>query len=167
MVTIYFSKSIIKCLHQELELAYKLNNVHLYRMAQALIWIGEGRFISEVAGLLRVSVGTIYNWLKEFMGKGLSCFSRRHYQGRGRKSKLSAEQKQTLYDRVVAGPEANGFDCGVWNSAMIAEMIWVEFGVKYNPRYLSTLLRKLGLSYQKARFISDRQDEEDYEKARK
>jgi transposase len=40
-------------------------------------------------------------------------------------------------------------------------------GVRYNPRYLSSLLQKLGLSYQKARFISDRSDEEEYERARR
>lgn len=68
---------------------------------------------------------------------------------------------------IVSGPEANGFECGVWNSALIAELILVKFRVKYNPRYLSTLFTKMGLSYQKARFISVRPDEEEYEKARK
>jgi transposase len=91
----------------------------------------------------------------------------RFNRGRGRKSKLSSKHKQALYDRVVAGPEANGFDCGVWNSVMIAEMILLKFNVKYTLRYLSTLLKKLGLSYQKARFICDRQDEEEYAQARK
>jgi transposase len=50
---------------------------------------------------------------------------------------------------------------------MIAELIWRRLGVSYNPRYLSSLLKKLGLSYQKARFISDRCDEADYEQARR
>jgi len=35
------------------------------------------------------------------------------------------------------------------------------------PTYISTLLKKIGLSYQKARFISDKEDEEKYEKAKK
>ena len=64
-----------------------------------------------------------------------------------------------------AGPEANGFDCGVWNTALVAELIWRRFGVRYHPCYLSGLLKKLGLSYQKARFISDGSDEETYEQA--
>jgi len=50
---------------------------------------------------------------------------------------------------------------------MIGELILLKFGVFYNLNYLPSLLKKLGLSYQKARFISDRQDEEKYEKARK
>ena len=50
---------------------------------------------------------------------------------------------------------------------MIAEVIWLKFEVRYNLNYLSSLLKKLGLSYQKARFISDRQEEEAYQVARK
>ena len=50
---------------------------------------------------------------------------------------------------------------------MIAEVIWLKFEVRYNLNYLSGLLKKLGLSYQKARFISDRQEEEAYQVARK
>jgi transposase len=50
---------------------------------------------------------------------------------------------------------------------MRVELIGRRFGVCYNPRYLSSLLAKLGLSYQKARFVSDRQDEEGYKQARR
>ena len=47
---------------------------------------------------------------------------------------------------------------------MIAEVIWLKFEVRYHVNYLSSLL---SLSYQKARFISDRQEEEAYQVARK
>ncbi len=50
---------------------------------------------------------------------------------------------------------------------MIGELILLKFSVCYNLNYLPSLLKKLGLSYQKAHFISDRQDEEKYEQARK
>jgi len=43
---------------------------------------------------------------------------------------------------IVSGPDACGFDCGVWNTALIAELVVLKFGVKYNPRYLSSLLKK-------------------------
>jgi hypothetical protein len=60
----------------------------------------------------------------------------------------------------------NGFDCGVWTTGMLVELIWRCWGVCYNPRYLSSLLAKLGLSYQKARFVSDRQGDPNDEQAR-
>jgi hypothetical protein len=50
---------------------------------------------------------------------------------------------------------------------MIAELIGLRFGARYHPRYLSRLLKKLGLSYQKARFSSDRADEEAFQRARR
>ena len=157
----------MKRLREELTIAYKLNNTQLYRLIQALIWVGEGRAFSEIARFLQVATATIYNWFWKFAVNGFSWLLKQRYRGRGRKSKLSSKHKQELYDMVVAGPEANGFDCGVWNSAMIAELILLKFNVKYNLRYLSTLLKKLGFSYQKAHFICDRQDEEEYEKTRK
>ena len=65
-----------------------------------------------------------------------------------------------LDDIIENGPEKYGFDCGIWNSAMIEEVVFQEFNVKYNPRYLCTLLKKMGLTYQKAVFVSDHLDEE-------
>ena len=147
----------------------ELSNLSQIKLNVQVIYarrLSEGKSLVEVARLLQVSVKTVYNWLQQLIVKGLRWLQGQFYRGRGRKSKLSAEQKRALYNMIVAGPQAQGFRCGIWNTAMIAELIWRRFGVRYNPRYLSSLLEKLGLSYQKARFITDHQDEEDYERAR-
>ena len=167
MVTLSFSKAIVEELEKELIRAHQLNNLRLYKLAQGLLWIHDGKAWSEIGELLGVSVKTVDNWLRRFLVQGLGWLRGQHYRGRGRKSKLMPEQKQQVRAWVEKGPEANGFSCGVWNTAMIAELIWRRFGIRYNPRYLSALLKKLGLSYQKARFISDRSDEEEYERARR
>jgi transposase len=167
MVTLSFSEAIMAGLEQERAKACELNNLRLYRIAQGLLWVGEGKALEEIARLLGVSAKTVWNWLKRLMVQGLGWLVGQHYRGRGRKAKLSGTQKQALYEWVVAGPQANGFDCGVWTSAMLVELIWRRFGVCYNPRYLSSLLAKLGLSYQKARFISDRQGDPEHEQARR
>lgn len=83
-----------------------------------------------------------------------------HYKGRGRKSKLTKTQKKRLYDMVCDGPEKCGYDCGIWTSGMIADLVFREFSVIYSPRYLCDLLKKIGLSYQKTAFESDHLDEE-------
>ena len=90
----------------------------------------------------------------------------KHYQGRGRKEKLTKAQQKQLHDMIAEGPEIHGFSSAIWNCAMIAELILLKFSVCYNLNYLASLLKKVGLSYQKAHFISDRQDEEKYETAR-
>ncbi len=47
------------------------------------------------------------------------------------RAKLSGTQQQVLYEMVVAGPLANGFDCGVWTTAMFVELIGRRWGVCY------------------------------------
>ena len=42
---------------------------------------------------------------------------------------------------------------------MIAEVILREFDVTYNSRYLCRLLKKIGLSFQKAAFEAERTDD--------
>jgi transposase len=167
MITLRFSKSILEKLYDNLLIAQRLSNIRLYRLAQALIWFAEEVGIKEIAKRMGVDARTVINWIKTFMYKGIAWLTGQHYLGRGRKDKLTHEQKQTLIKLIKAGPEASGFDCGIWNSAMIGEVIWLKFGVVYNLNYLSSLLKKLGFSYQKARFVSDRQEEEKYEAARK
>ena len=147
--------------------ALRLSNIHLYRLAQALLWFNEGMAIREISRLMGVCGKTIVNWLKTFMHKGMGWLTGRHYQGRGRKEKLTKDQQKQLADWVKKGPEANGFHCGIWNTAMIAELIWLKFEVRYNQNYLSSLLKNLGFSYQKACFVTDRLDEEKYKLERK
>lgn len=167
MITLSFSKAMVEGLQKELTRALELNNLRLYKIVQGLLWVHEGKSLTGVAQLRHVDVKTVYNGLCRFMVKGLGWLCGQHYPGRGRKSKLSGEQKQALYERVKRGPEANGFSGGVWNSAMIVELIGRCWGIRYNPRYLSRLLKGLGLSYPKACFVSDRCDEEAYEQARR
>jgi transposase len=120
----------------------------------------------EIARLLKVSERTPYNWLKQFMGRGIRWLTTELYKGRGRKPKLSKKQKSELYQLILEGPEKNGFRSAVWNSAMINELIFRRYGVIYNPRYLPRLLKKMGLSYQKAGFITDRVNDEKYRQER-
>ena len=167
MITLSFSKSILEKLYENLLKAQRLSNIRLYRLAQGLIWFAEGIAAKEIAKRMGVDEKTIINWIKTFMYRGIDWLTGQHYLGRGRKDKLTHEQKQTLTKLIKDGPEANGFHCGIWNSAMIGEIVWLKFGVTYNLNYLSSLLKKLGFSYQKARFVSDREEEEKYKAARK
>lgn len=148
-----------KSLNKELIIASKLSNLRLFKISKAILMIADKNTPAEVAKLFHVSERTIYNWVSRFMVERFSWLSGLHYKGRGVKSKLTDMQKNKLYQFIDDGPEKAGFDCGVWNSPMIAELIWRKFNVKYNPRYLCRLLKKLGLSFQKAAFEADRTDD--------
>lgn len=165
-MNISFSNDIIQRLAQELKIAQKLNNLRLYKMIWCLLLIREGKPFQDIATLLNISIRTVYNWLGEFMLRRFCWLLDHHYQGRGRKPRLTQQQKDELYQIIEKGPLAYGFDCGIWNSAMIVIVIENKFGVTYNPRYVCYLLQKMGLSYQKAKFVSDKLDDEEHQKKR-
>ena len=127
MITLSFSKAMVERLEKELTRALSLNNLRLYKIVQGLLWVHEGKGLKSIAQLLHVTDKTVYSWLQRFIVKGFGWLCGQHYQGRGRKSKLSAEQKQALYTMIKEGPEAQGFSCGVWNSALL--------GYWFNARY--------------------------------
>lgn len=166
MIALRLSKNLIKQLESFLNIAIQQNDLRLYRMVQGLLLLEEGYSMKEIAERLKISQRTPYIWLKKFLTFGTKWLQKETYKKVGRKPKLTKSQKDELYNRIKEGPEKNGFHSGVWNSAMINELILRKFGVLYNPRYLSTLLKNMKLSYQKAGFISDRVDQEAYEKKR-
>jgi transposase len=157
---IKFTRRTVKRLKKEVAIAQKLNNFRLFKLAMALLMVAEGQPIADVAEFFNVSTRTVSDWLRRFMVQRFSWLTGHHYQGRGRKPKLTKAQRGELYDLICAGPEASGYDCGIWTCGMIADLVLEKFKVVYNPRYVSALLKKMGLSYQKAGFESDHLDEE-------
>lgn len=156
---IRFGNRTVRRLTSEIATAQRLNNLRLFKIAKCLLLVSQNTHRSDVARLLHMSERNVYNWTSRFMVEGFSWLLGHHYQGRGRKSKLTKGQKDKLYHIIVKGPEAYGFDCGLWTSAMIAEVILQEFGVTYNPRYLCSLLKTLKITYPKAAFEPDRSED--------
>jgi len=78
----------------------------------------------------------------------------------GRPSKLTPSQKRRLCELIQAGPLAAGYPSGCWSTLFLQDLIQREFGVLYNHHYLASLLHNLGMSYQKARVVSDHLDAE-------
>jgi hypothetical protein len=73
---------------------------------------------------------------------------------------LTPSQKQRLCALIEAGPLAAGSPSGCWSALFLQDLIQREFGQFSNHHDLATLLRNLGFSYQKARFVSDHLDPE-------
>ena len=54
-----------------------------------------------------------------------------------------------------------GFEGACWRSPMIQHLIYEKYGVCYSVHYISQLLKAMGFSFQKARFVSDQADEKE------
>lgn len=166
-MTIEFSNDTLKDLYKELERAEQLNNLRLFKIVQCLLMRHEGRSVTEIVTLLRVTVRTVYEWIGRFLRERFNWLCGKHYQGRGRKMKLTKAQCEELGCLIDKGPLEAGFDMGVWTSAMIQEVMHREFGVLYACRYIGSLLKKLKISYKKATFVPDKVDSETWQQERK
>jgi transposase len=166
-MTINFGNATVQRLQSERKIAERLNNLRLYKISECLLLIHQGRSFHTIADWLHISLRTVYHWLSHFLLRRFAWLCGHHYQGRGRKPKLNPQQKEQLYTIIENGPIAYGFECGIWTSSMIVLVIEREFHVTYNPRYVCTLLHQMGITYQKATFVSDKRDDDEHQKKRK
>jgi len=127
----------------------------------AVLMYGAGQMISAIKELLQINGQTIRSWLKIYLLNGLRGL--RSGKSPGRPSKLTKTQRKELAQLIKEGPEVSGFSGSCWRTPMLQYLINERFGVFYNARYLSELLKHMGFSYQKAKFVASKCDK----KARK
>jgi len=111
-----------------------------------------------VADVLKVSDQAVRQWLNVFLVKGVRGLTTKTPPGRP--AKLTKTQKKELARIIQAGPAKAGFPGACWRSPMIQHLIYEKYGVYYAVNYIAQLLKNMGFSYQKARFVSDHLDRE-------
>jgi len=152
-IKIAFRGATVKELRMVWQQAVRAGNGRLVTRISALLHLSDGRSVAEVAERVGAGESTVYAWLRAFILRGFA--SVRYGTSPGRPRKLTPTQRARLKELVAAGPLAAGYPSGCWSALMLQDLVYREFGVCYNAHYLCALLRNLGFSYQKARFISD------------
>lgn len=158
MFRITFTQETVKRLKAELEKAYARGDKRAVRRLSVLVMIGSQMVLERILALWHVSQQSVYNWLNEFVMYRWDSLE--YEKAPGRPPRLTKSQKRKLSDWIEAGPEACGYTSGCWTSILILDLIWQKFHVLYNRFYVCELLRNLGFSFQKARFVSAHLDEE-------
>lgn len=156
---IEFTRKTIKNLKKRLKWAKKWNNPRLITKIAALLMLAMDIPAEEVADIWGITVRTLYNWRNAFLAYGTKSLTAS--RKKGCPAKLSERQKEELKQIVLDGPQKAGFSRGTWTAAMIRDVIEKKYKVSFNPRYVCDLLKQIGLSYQKGKYISDKYDSED------
>jgi transposase len=141
-----------------LQTAQRLGHVRQVKYFLAILAILDGHSVVQVAGVLRVHEKTVVNWVRTFCCYGLDGVP--HKKSTGRPPKLTPRQKEALATLIEEGPVKAGFSGACGRSPMIQQLIYARFGVLSNVFYIAQLLKNLGLSFQKAAFVSAHLDEQ-------
>jgi transposase len=151
--TLQLSAFTRKQLYRRLQQAYASGSLKLIKRIHVLLALAQGQSVSAVAQMLCLGEQTVRDYRNQYLFKGMASLV--YKAPPGRPSKLTKTQRQQLAKWIKAGPQDSGYTSGCWNTPMIQDLIERHFGVVYHPHYIATLLKNMGFSYQKARFVSD------------
>jgi transposase len=141
-----------------LNVAEKAGDLRTVKRVLAIMAVADGIQYSQIAPTLKVNEESIRLWVNAMLLKGVSAL--KSAKGPGRPSKLTKTQRKELDKLITDGPEKAGFPGACWRSPMIQVLIYERFGVFYSVHYISQLLKNMGFSYQKAKFVADHKDPE-------
>ena len=157
-LSITLTRATVKLLHQTALVASQVGDPAAVRRCLALVDYAAHRCVATAAPTVGVHPDSVYTWLQTLLTEGVTGL--RSAPKAGRTPKLTGDQKARLRELLLTGPEAAGYPTGGWHSPLVAALIEREFGVRYAVGYLPALLRSIGFSYQKARFVSDHLNED-------
>lgn len=96
----------------------------------------------DIATALGVNKGTVSRWLALADVAGAGAL--RSHPPAGHPAKLTADQLRRIPEFLSYGAEAYGFRGEVWTCSRIAEVIRLEFGIRYHKDHVSRLMKELG-----------------------
>jgi transposase len=131
------------------EKAAKTSDLATWRRATAVLGYIAGKSVLSMTGELHVSRSAINDWLRWYDRAGADGL--RTGKAPGAPCRLTIEQLWELQHVVEDGPQAAGFQTGVWTGPMVRDWIASHFKVNYHAQHIPRLLHDLGFSVQRPR----------------
>jgi transposase len=117
------------------------------RRLKAAKLLSQGMKEAEVARQVGAHRQSVNRWAQELKSGGPDALKK---AGRaGRKPKLSESDLSRIEQGLKLGPEAMGFETGLWTAKRVAKLIERECGVRYTAGHVWRILGELGWSCQR------------------
>lgn len=133
-------------LNAEYRLAKANRDLDMCLRIQGLRLVHKGFREADAADTIGVGRRTLQDWIRRYRDRGVSGLVKGPYAGG--KPKLSEEQRTDLAAIISEGPEAAGFDTGVWIAPMVVELVKLRYGVSYSSSQIARILHDLRFSMQ-------------------
>lgn len=114
---------------------------------RAALAVLEGMPVVDVASAFGVNRKTVSRWVSRLESEGVSGLNRK--TGSGRPRKLEELTEDELYDIVLRGALAFGYESDLWTVARLRRVIAEEFEIDLSKNTVWRRLRDAGLTYQK------------------
>ena len=150
---------LIKLSYRErsrLELLLKSSpSARVVHRAQALLLLGDGEPVAEVAELLRVSRQTLYNWVTRFNQRsGQSVVERLADGARSGRPATAAGVIDSLIDAVIdSDPRDYAYNSTVWTAGLLRGYLAEAHRQEVSRRSVSAALARLGIRWKRPRHV--------------
>ena len=125
----------------------------------AVYQVAKGQSSRKLEDLYNTSFKQITNWVHRFEKEGLEGLKDK--VGRGRKDKLTLEQKQEIILLLKNElPTKYGFNTATWTGPLLISWIKKKYKIEYKRAQIYNILKALGFSYQKGKGIFPEADKE-------
>ena len=131
----------------------RLTAVHMYT---------NGMIQAEVAKALGRNRGFVVRAVKKYFEEGIDGLSER--RGGDRRSELTVEQREELAYIINNTYPINAKG---WDGKIIVDLIEHRYGVSYHRESVYHILRKLNISYKKAKKVDPKKSEQKIEEWKK
>ncbi len=119
---------------------------------------------AEIARRVGVHRSNVGDWRRKWEEKGAKGLK---LVKRGKKSRLTQEQWETIIELLLKGPKENGYDTDLWTLKRITDLIYKTTGVKYHQAHVWELLQKMDWTCQKPQTRAKERNEEEIERWKK
>jgi transposase len=123
-----------------------------HRRRLAVERVNEGYSTAEVAEFLGVTPRAVRLWVAAFRERGAQGLAARPVPGRPRK--LTPAQETVVLSWLADSPTKYGFANELWTAKRVAEVIQWNWGIGFNPHYLSAWLRERDITPQKPQRVA-------------
>ncbi|MGA2094723.1 MAG: helix-turn-helix domain-containing protein [Candidatus Acidiferrum sp.] len=111
------------------------------RRLAAFARIRRGEPLAAIARSLGVSRQAVHQWAQSVRERGAASLRRKPM---GRPPKLSRKQMTHLWRLLAKTPTYYGFPEQGWSPMRVSELIYQQFGVRYDLYYIRPLLARFG-----------------------
>jgi transposase len=123
----------------------------------AIIQLTRGYGTRKLEEFYRVTHKQICNWADRFDAEGIAGL--RIKPGRGRRSRLTADQKCQLQGDLLESPVSFDYNTANWSGPLLREHIKKRYDVAYKPAAVYRLIHESGFSFQRAKAFYPERDE--------
>jgi transposase len=148
------------------ELRRNGSSVKVHKRASVILLSGDGFSAEKVSKLVGYSIQSV--WATRTRWRQLGLAGLEDLPRPGRPPKVTDEYIEQLHSCISRDPAEFGYIFRTWSTARIAEHLKEQTKISIVPDYVSTLLKRLGYSYQRPKYtLRNVCNQKEYRKGKK